>query len=547
MAGAPIACGALGAYDPERVRRIGALIGAQPRPVHEDAGSVLMLDREPVQWHGSRSRGIGWMEGSFWRPGTTAEDWQQAARLGATGLVIDGRQRYLHTAVNGLAPLYWTEEAGATYFASRIDPLVRSSPRPFSIDWDAWAAIIAMRYPLGDRTPFAEVRRLGPFSTLRRRLGRGRAKAATWPWAEIEPGVGMEAAAERLADGVEAVLAPLPGGIVCPLSGGRDSRMLFLSLASSGRVAAAVTVNDDEGDSYEEDLAAPVAAACGVSHERLAGAAGGYAEDWQERARRVEYQFADHAWLVPVARRLEGVAAPVPDGFGIDVFVSLGRHFYTRETLDGNGKAAGRALFDSLRRYGLAQRALTEDFHSPLESRSREQFRAATRQFEGHPSQPMLSAYVTRSLRGVSSYATRLIGERAAVVTPGACDPVVSAALSVRPPEKAEGRLYQAVYELLAPSAAASLPSTAETPRRAPHLARRWRSRNAVEMHRRLLGDGPLAPHLSTELRDWLERAEGVEPSPDLRLGIEAISMLHAWWQRYRDCLRDADPRDLRS
>ncbi len=541
-----MACGALGAYDRARVQRIAELIGGGPRPVHEDAGSILMLDREAVAWEGDGRRGLGWVEGEIWRPSAPVRDWREAARAGATGLVLEGRQRYLHTAVNGLAPLYWIADDGALYFASRIDPLVRSSERKLTIDWDAWASTIALRYPLGERTPFAEIRRLPQFSTLRRRFRRARVEAGSWPWAEVEPGVDVATAAERLVVDLSESLAPLPRDLTCPLSGGRDSRLLFFALARESRVGTALTVSDDEGDSYEEGLAALVATAFGVPHECLAGTTADYPAEWEERARRVEHQFVDHAWLEPLARRLADTSSPVPDGFAIDVFFASGRHFYTPETLDSrNGRRAGEALFDSMRRYGLAQQALAEPFRDPVVARAREQFRAATRELEGHPSQALLSLYATRSLRGVSTYATGLLGSHTRIVTPGAGDAFVTTALSVSPTDKVGGSLYQAVFELLAPAIAA-LPSTANTPRAAARLPRRWRSAPALEFQRRSLADGPLADHLSPELRAWLDAPDGVELSGDLRLGLESISMLHAWWRRYRDWLRPVDAHDLR-
>jgi hypothetical protein len=528
------------------VLRLAALLDERPRLVHEDESSLLMLDREPIRWQGTRQRGAGWIVGDRWRPQAGVGDWQEAARLGAAGLVLDGRRRFLHSPLNGLAPLYWVEDGNAVYFASRIEPLVRSSPSRFSIDWDAWAAIIALRYPLGESTPFAEVRRLGPCSTLRRRFGRARVQSPTWPWAEIDPRADLASAADAVVEGLREGLADLPGGIVCPLSGGRDSRMLFCTLAQNGLVDSVVSTSDDEGETIEEDLAGPVAAAFGVPQERLAGSPSDYPADWAERASRVEYQFADHAWLVPVARRLEGVATPVPDGFGIDVFIQSERHFNPPEALDHRQRRrAALALFDVLRRYGLAHRALEEDFHGPIESRAREQFLAAARPFEGHPSQNLLSLYATRSVRGIATYPTGLLGAGAEVLTPGGGDRVVSAALSTTPQQKLDGRLYEAIFERLAPEAG-RLPSTSDTPRSGPHLPRRWRSGFALEAHRRSLADGPLAGHLSTELRAWLTAPEGVELSGDLRLGIESISMLHAWWRRYRDCLHEVDAGDLR-
>jgi len=535
-------CGALGAYERDRVDRIAAAMDTVPCRVHADQRSILMLDRDPIEWRAGEARGLGWVETEIWRPGPVS-GWEDAAGRGACGLVSEGRRRFLHSSVSGMAPLYWLDHGGATYFCSRIEPLVRSSPTAFEIDWDAWAAIIALRYPLGDRTPFAEIRRLGPSATLRRRLRRGRARQERWPWAQVEPQGGLDTAADGVAEGMREALRPLPGGLLCPLSGGRDSRMLFSVLAADGRVAAALTASDDEGETIEEDLAAAVVAAAGVRHERLAGAAADYGRDWEERARLVEYQFADHAWLVPLAQRLAGHELPVPDGFAIDIFLQSARHFNPPEALDSERpRQAREALFDSLRRYGKAQLALATELQEPLLDRTREQFLAATRRFEGHPSQNLLCTYATRSVRGVARYPTGLLAG-ASVVAPGASDEVVRAALSASQAEKEDGRLFRAVFERLAP-ALGRLPSTSDTPRTGPRLPRRWLAGEAAEARLSLLSDGPLARHLSPELLAGL-RDPGFEPSPDLRLGIEGVGLLHSWWRRYRDVLRPVDAADL--
>jgi hypothetical protein len=515
---------------------------------HEDESSALLLDREPLRWGEGAQRGFGWIEGDARRPAAGLPDWQAASGAGICGLALDGRHRYLHSAVNGLAPLYWLEQDGALYFASRIDPLVRTSASRLSIDWEAWAAIIALRYPLGTRTPFAEIRRLPPSSTLRRRFrwGRTKPKRHRWSWAEVEPTQSVAAGAEAMVAALEETLAPLPGGVVCPLSGGRDSRMLFLPLAREDRVATIATVPDDEGDSHEEDLAEPVAAAFGVPQERLRGEVDDYAAEWDERARRVEYEFVDHAWLVPLAQRLAGTAAPVPDGFAIDSFTSAGRHFYSPETLDtGDPAAAMRALFETLRRYGHAHLALAESFQAPLVERAREQFLAAARHFGGHPNQALLAFYSSRSVRGVSTYSTKLLGDRSWVLTPGATDPFARAVLSIPAQAKFDGAVYRAVFEILAPEIAA-LPSTADVPRQDPHLPQRWCSSTGLELYRRSLRDGPLAPHLSAELRAWIDGPAMIEPNRHLRLGIEGVCLFHAWWRRYRDHLRELDATDLR-
>jgi hypothetical protein len=513
---------------------------------HEDDSSALILDREPVAWSGDRQRGFGWAEGDARQPGTRFADWAAAAEAGVCGLVLDGRRRFLHSAVNGLAPLYWLEQGGAVYFASRIDPLVRTSPSRLSIDWDAWASIIALRFPAGNRTPFAEISRLPQSSTLRRRFGGARMREERWPWPEIEPNQGLEAAAEGAAAALEEMLAPLPGGIVCPLSGGRDSRLLFGALAREGRVATTATVPDDEGDTHEEDLAEPVAAAFGVPHERLQGEAVDYPADWEERARRVEYEFVDHAWLVPLARRLDESPTPVPDGFAIDVLASGGRNFYRPGAFDDSSpRAATVAMFEALRQYGHSHLALEEGFQEPLIARARDLWVGPAKRYEGHPLQVVFAFYESRSRRGVSTYSTKLLGDRSWTIVPGAADSFARATLSTSLEEKVDARLYRRMAEILAPKVAA-LPSTADVPRKEPHLPGRWRSKPALEAYRRSLLEGPLAPHLSPPLRAWIDGPIEVEPDRNLRLGIEGISLLHAWHRRYRDCLREVDPTDLK-
>jgi hypothetical protein len=506
---------------------------------------MLLLDREPLRWSGSRQQGLGWIEGAPWRGG--AGDWGEASRRGACGLVLDGRRRYLHSSIDGLGPVYWMRDGGAAYFASRIDPLAQTAPGPLSVDWGAWASILVLRFPLGERTPFAEIRRLEPFSTLSRRRRRFRSHSPEWPWARAEPRLGRDAAAKGVLAALREAVASLDRPAAVPLSGGRDSRMVLCALAEAGRASVALTVNDDEGDTFEEDLAAPVAAALAVPHERLRASPRRYPLNWEERARLVEHQFVDHAWLVPLAHRVGSDGIPVADGFAIDTLLQRGGRFYPPRTLDPrNPRRANLAMFDSLRQYGSAPLALEERLRGPLVARARELYLAATKPLEGNPSQATLAFYRTRSARGVSCYPSGLLGTRSQVFAPGGTDEVAMAALSATPDARDGDGLYRAVFDLLSREVG-RMPSTSDTPRRPPRLARCWRSAPAIAAHRLRLEDGPLAPHLSPELREWLSAPEAPDPSPGLRLGMEAVSLLHSWCARYRGRLRGLDPAELLS
>ena len=185
----PLACGALGRADPAIARRLAA---AMPVPVgecHADDASLLMLDREPIRWRTWRRRGLAWSESVGSRLRT--RDWTDLARAGsAAGLVLGRSGPMLHTSASGVAPLYYASHDGAVYFASRIDPLARALPGRLTVDWDAWSSILCLKYPLGTHTPFAEIRRMPPSSTLVAGRRKGRLTRESWPWAEVEPTLG---------------------------------------------------------------------------------------------------------------------------------------------------------------------------------------------------------------------------------------------------------------------------------------------------------------------------------------------------------------------
>lgn len=540
----PLVCGALGRYDRERVSRIADALGSDDvRCVHEDSRSVLAMDREPLRWGDGRHRGLGWIEGLPWQDGAT--DWQDASRRGACGLVVDGRHRRLHSSVNGLGAVYWMVDGDALYFASRIDPLIRTAHGRLSIDWDAWSSIIALRYPASDRTPFAEVRRLQPWSTLSFRRGKAVRDAPTWPWAEVDRTLSGPEAGALLAQSLRETVAQVGRPTLVPLSGGRDSRMLACAFAEAGLASRAISVSDDEGGDFEEALARPVAAALGLEVEVLRAASGNYPRNWETRARLVEHQFVDHAWLVPLSRHLGRQALPVSDGFAMDVLLGRGNRFFTPETLDrSDPHRASLALFDSVRRFGQAHFALAEHVREPLLERARGLFLEVAAEFEGAEQQAPLTFYRSRTIRGVAMYPTGLLGQRAHIVAPAASHDFAMTSFAATEAAARDDGLYAAAFDALAPEIG-RMPSTTTFPRPPASRVRLWRSDPAVAAHRERVSDGPLAGVLAPELRAWLDDPDRGDPGPDLRLGLEGVSLLHSWWARYRDVLRDVDVREL--
>jgi hypothetical protein len=255
-------CGALGNYDYERVQRVAKALESGLQLAHQDGESILMIDSEPLAWNGSLECGLGWIEGEVWRGG--ASEWRQAARRGACGLAIHGRRRFIHSTITGLASIYWIDGDRATYFASRIDALAQTSPTALSIDWEPSPRYLPFAIRSENARHLPRSARLAPFSTLHRRFGQSHRQSPTWPWAELEPTEEVSSAATAVVEALGENLSSLGNGLVCPLSGGRDSRILFCILVAAKQAAVAVTVSDDEGSFYEENMAAAVAGGLGL-------------------------------------------------------------------------------------------------------------------------------------------------------------------------------------------------------------------------------------------------------------------------------------------
>ena len=270
--GIPHACGALGDFKIGRVSTIASALGRDISVAHRDESSILLLDRPPIRWRSGSKSGWTWSEG-LPRQGRV-RSWREAAReLAGCGVVRDGRARYVHSSVAGLAPVYFLEHGDATYFATRIDALLAALPprRRLSIDWRAWAAIFLLTAPLGDRTPFLEVRRLPPFSRLDHRPGKGaRVRTEEWPWAS-EPDTGRSGAGpDALLEALREALPPMEGRPVsCPLSGGWDSRLLLMLARERELDVSTMTLEASQWRAGEEGYAAMVAAAAGIELEQI--------------------------------------------------------------------------------------------------------------------------------------------------------------------------------------------------------------------------------------------------------------------------------------
>ena len=346
----PLACGALGDYDPALVAGSGGAWRARCPSSTRTASSILLLDRAPIRWRG-RGRGS---------PGARAAPRAQRAAPGRTRPWSSPRAGSWRTASDAACtrasrawPRLLRRARGAVYFASRIDPLVRPCHAPDTIDWRAWASIFYLRFPLGERTPFREVKRLRPFSTLEWDAGgeRRRTVEHRWPWAEVEPDLDLEegsgavrggnAGGDRAARGEDRVLHP--------------ERRLGLPPAAlpAGRARAR---RPRAADREPGQRPPPRGGArgggrrrLGVPHTTLEGDAAAFWDDTRERALRVDFQLAAPPWAMPLAAALRGRPGVATDGLALDTLAQAGDTYYTESMIRPDGTpAVARELWTSL-------------------------------------------------------------------------------------------------------------------------------------------------------------------------------------------------------
>jgi hypothetical protein len=542
----PLACGALGRYDHQLLTRIRESLDARLDTVHRDRSSILMLDRPPIRWRSGLRRGLAWSEAM--PRDARIRSWRDAAReLGACGLVVEPGRRYLHSSVSGVAPLYHVDHGDATYFASRIDPLVTTLPLRFSVDWRSWSSILAIRHVVDAHTPFAEVSRLPQFAVLRRESRRGSAATAEWPWAAVDPVLSAEEGAPAVAEALREVVRSLRPPLNCLLSGGWDSRLLLCLLTEqlAGGISA-YTVNMDVGNDLQERFAARVAEALGVEHTVVPAAEDSYWEDWVTRLRRSDFQHAAFPYMLPLTRKLAGRGVPVLDGLALD---TRGRYTEPSMLTPDGGPRTSRMLFRRTRaKLGTRpEEALSAEIAAAIPTVAKRQFVRTSLPFRGHPSEALLTHTAARTMRAVSLMPYAVLGTDLRVLTPFTDDRVVTASLAIRPDGLYRGRLFTELFALVNP-AVGRLPSNHDpappTPETRP---RRKDSPAALRKLGDTLREGPLAPHLDGELRRHLDAgtlAEAVR-LPKMARTAMTIAALHVWAERYASVLAEPDPADL--
>ncbi|MFW6033807.1 MAG: asparagine synthase-related protein [bacterium] len=527
-------CGRLGPGDDTRVQAMARHLGDQISGVLKHPHGSLWGAAPHVR--AATPTAAAWSAAPL--PDVVPADQHEAATAhGACSL--DAAAAVLHTDAAGAVPLYLDEHDA--HFSSRLDPLVRTRTPPVRPDWDAWAHIIGAGGPLEGRTTFAGIRRLGPWNRVTAASpGEPRVAADGWPWLEIDamPGTGPDNLRDALAATVGATAALGP---VAPLlSGGWDSRVLTALAKRSAPGSISWTTSSDTGHALEQLVAAQVAAKLEMSHEIVSPRWDRFSDDLEHFAHTVDYQTSFHVWAVPLAAAVAGTGATVLDGLGGGIFV--GGAFPD----DGSARPVVNRRFGRLTHYlDAAAAVLHPNVSAQVRERTRASFERVATPLADHPFGATFTAYLTRTLPGISLSPFGLFADASPVATPFLTDAVVRAALSVPPGQHTAGRLYPELLRPLAPDLADLPTAAALAPAHRRHQ-RRVSSAGAASAFRNLLTAEPvrdlLAPQLAkADVETWRALLDRTASQHLIR----GLAVLALWLRRYAPLLDDPSPDQL--
>jgi glycosyltransferase involved in cell wall biosynthesis len=537
----PFVCGAIGAWEETELRALRDAVPIQLERIYQDNHAVLFASGQVREWRNDQEQGFYWWPFAAAQP---PSNWQSAAEDNlAAGLVVDAQSAVLHTCALGLQELYIRTVGRAVYFSVRIDPLLALESGALRPDPVAWACTFALGCPIGDSTPFVEVRRAtaGAMWRARRESQSAPVGSSFEPRWVAEEG-GSEPSPGSFAELLRAAV-PEQGRYNIPLSGGRDSRLLA-ALArrrlQDDRLAA-WTISTDDGSERDIALAGPVADELGLTHRVLVPSVDSWPADAAAVRSRLQYQSWYHTWYLPLARLLRGDDAAILDGLGGGLL--LDGTFFMAPDVTGQPSSKGQriALLRRLTQRRLGHPTLlSPEAASWVEKTVEETFLSATSHLDGHRHMLPLSVLATRTTRAIALAPLWLLAPEAGVYTPFIHPDVICAALRVPLSRKLAGQFYAELLQAVA-GAAATLPLSKDQPRRERPIARRQTSPPALDAIASAIGRdpsvrmmlGPLSRAAVTD-RDIGLR---VVRSRNEHVTLLWAALLAEWHERYRDRL----------
>ena len=451
----------------------------------------------------------------------------------------EGRDELL-SGISGAVPVYVADDASTARFATHLSAL--TTQRPVQADWDAWADVLAVGAPLGGRTTVHGVRRLRPWESVTVEDGTVRFQRERWPWLDVEADASVRI--EDVADALRHEMRILADDhrFVSTLSGGWDSRILAAYACEAAAPTAsprAFTTSSDTGIILEELVAAQVAHRLGIEHEIVVPRVDRFEHDIRAFVQAVDHQTSYHVWLVPLLQRIAGLDGLVLDGLGGGLM--LGGDFTGGD--DRSSRIAG--LMKYLRG---AEQVLRPEAARGVGERTRaafDAFDADWPEVADHPFEATFTAYLNRTLPGISQSPYGLVARDHPVATPFLADEVARAALRIPAAAHAGGALYPRLTALLDPQLAALPTAQSRVPWPRPH-PRRITAIESVDVLRRLVTTGPAAALLADGLAEqdtdhWTRLLSRTGTQHLLR----SLAMLNLWCEAHADRLTGPGVEEL--
>ncbi|MCE2883770.1 MAG: hypothetical protein LW806_02575 [Planctomycetaceae bacterium] len=196
--------------------------------------------------------------------------------------------------------------------------LLEVAPPDAEVDPLGLATVLSLGFPLGSRTVYRGVLRANPGARARSTDGELISTGVEPRW--TAPPVSANALLELCIEAIRRAIAGV-GAKDSPnvaLSGGRDSRLIYLGLRSIGVRPRSILTVGSARESPDAHVARALARRHGDPIEHVCGAR---FDARQERWRHVHQNLEslEHSWFLALALRARALGGPITDGIGAGV------------------------------------------------------------------------------------------------------------------------------------------------------------------------------------------------------------------------------------
>lgn len=231
----------------------------------------------------------------------------------------DGNTLLIENDRYGFYPLFYYAGADELLISPSLLTLLRMGAPP-DIDWPALAVFLRLGNYVGSDTPFRHIRLVPPNARVHRDGDRFRI-AGDRPKIAVDWGLSREAAIDGYIQLFREAIAQMPakGEALVPLSGGRDSRHIFLELSRQRAFPLAAVSVLYEPFLYTEDvaIARELANLAGTPHTTVNVPTETVSLE-RRKNRLTHMSTLEHRWILPALDHIANQRVTVYEGVAGD-------------------------------------------------------------------------------------------------------------------------------------------------------------------------------------------------------------------------------------